>query len=422
MNYLIEKGLLNTGRLELTPTMLGRYNDALVTLGIEPTKRKKIFVDGAGWSHEVAREKRNNYYLCSGGLINPAAIIVSPDQYKKPVFFPAFSWMRPALRLFFEKYYREICDVTATHAIPIDCENGLSSLECPGDLLLLSEVLLKPQNEELTKIAKRQEELVVQFGEELNCLETEMCDAVITHRREHGDLRKRRLVMHPVNFDYCNDFYSAAFGGVAVIRGVAGKDMLIVESEEQFASMERSTRCGGAPSWYLYETHKKRDPIRHLMGADLITIPIDTFRMDPRILEEKKELMLALALCDCEEGLDWEKASSSKRKALYTKHEDQVPLLAELERFMAGLRNGTSDHELSDELALFLATPSTKLPAATQEVLWILLTRREPRNMLELYTFDKNHFVEMYQDWKPARRKWVADYLASRYSPRMLQP
>ncbi|OGG59744.1 hypothetical protein A2765_04110 [Candidatus Kaiserbacteria bacterium RIFCSPHIGHO2_01_FULL_56_24] len=422
MNYLIEKGLLNTGLVELTPTMLGRYNEALVSLGIEPTARKRIFVDGAGWSHEVAREKKDDHYLCSGSLINPVAIIVTPAQYKKPVFYPSFSWMRRALRLVFDKYHREIYDTTTTHPITLDCENGLSSLECPGDLLLLSEIVLKPSDGNLTAIASEQGELIERFREGLNCLEPDVCDAIVSHRREHGDLRKRRLGMHPVTFDFCNDFYTVAFDGVAVIRSVQGSDMLIIEDERRFEETLRNEDCASSSPWYLYDDSKKRDPIKHLTGAGLIDLPLKAFRENPGILAVKKDLMLALALCDCEEGLDWDRCTPGKRKALYSKHIDRVPLIAELEHFAAEVHKGSAGRELSMELWQFLAAPAEHVPPPTQEVLWILLTRREPQNILELYTYDKNAFVKLYKQWSDTKQKWVAGYLAARYEPRMLQP
>lgn len=413
---LLKRGLFNAGLVELSPTMLVRYNDALVSLGLEPTRRKRVLVDGVGWSPQIARERRNPYYMCSGGLVNPVAIIVSPDQYKKPVYWPIFSWMRGAMRLVFEKYHREIIDITGTHVISLDCENGLSTLEGPKDLLLLSEVTLKPNTGRLVEAAQEQAALVNRFMDGLHCLESETRNSLIAHRRAHSDLRKRRVSMQPVTFDFFNDFYTVAFGGVAVLRDVDGSDLLVMESQSDYEAIKGSDT--NAVICYLYD--QGAETTGYLANAGFLRIPYEEYRSDPALLERKKDLLLAYALCDCEEGLDWSATSPAKRKTLIKKHGAKVPhLYAELERFAAAVRRGSKSVELSRELWHYLAVPSDSIAPATKEVLWILLTRLEPRRLLNLYRYDKNKFFEVYSGWSGAKQEWVADYIQARYEPRM---
>ena len=69
----------------------------------------------------------------------------------------------------------------------------------------------------------------------------------------------------------------------------------------------------------------------------------------------------------------------------------------------------------SPELEHFLAEPTDKMPPETTQVLWTLLTRREPRNLLALYAVDKNAFLARYEMWSDKKREWAADYLVERY-------
>lgn len=412
MDRLSERKLLNAGLVRLTPHLIERYSKCLDSIGLEPVESERIDVDGIGVSPQVAAQRGNPYYLCNG-LANPLAVIISPDQYNKPVFYPPYSWMRPLMRAVFDKYHKEIIDVTGTHAISCEVENGLSTFSNADDLFLLSELNVVLHIEELQAAAARQAALLEQFQEGNQCLGEDLCDSIIQSRHEHGDLRKRRIAMPPLAFSSFADFYTVAFGGAAVLRHVDGIDLLVLESEEEYSKMKNRKKLPGQSVLYLYDEDFKL--FEKLNKADWVNVPVDHYRSDPRILEYKKELLLADALCDCERGIDWRAMTKSARKALLQKYEDRVPpIYFELERFAAGLRNGRLP-SFSQELGYFLAEPSDKLPPQTQEVVWILLTRREPRNLLALYTVDKNAFLKRYNSWSDAKREWAAGYLAERY-------
>jgi len=420
MRHFIKRDLMNAGLVQLTPTLIDRYNVCLESMGLTPTARRQVFVDGVGWSPQVAREQKNPYYLCNG-LANPTAIIVSPEQYRKPVYTPVYSWMRSLMKFFFSKYHREIADITATHVISIDFENGLSNFTGPEDLLLLSGITANPNFSELAARAQEQKKLVEHFLEGLNCLDPQVRAELGEHRREFGDLRRRRVAMSSLVFDLFSDFYTVAFDGAAVIRSGGDTDLLVLESQATFESVKSKERSVGAEICYLYDPSAK--PFELLRKARKIEFPIERFRKNPAYLVEKRDLLLGLSLCDCEPGLDWNKTPASKRKALMRKHEDKVPrLFTELERFIAALKRGTKVPSISAELWYLLAEPSHLLPTTSQEVMWILLTRRSPMNVLESYTYDKNHFFALLPQWSDAKQKWVAEYLAARYVPRMSQP
>lgn len=411
MDKLIARQLWNAGLVRLTPHLVARYNDCLASLGLPQTALTEIDIDGVGMSPQVAKEIGNPYYLCNG-FANPLAIIVSPEQYDKPVYHWIFSWQRTLMRMLFDKNQKPIRDVTGTHAIGIDLEDGLSTFEGPEDLLLLTEITAVPHIEELAQAASEQQKLITNYNDDLSCLKEDVCDAIVMSRKAHGDLRRRTIDMRALTFDSFDDFYTVAFGGAAVLRHVNGENLLIVENEDVFKKINRK-KLGSAkvfhlndPDFALFDT---------LTKAKWVNVPITRYRRDPKLLEFKKELLIADALCDCEEQVNWRALTSAARKSLMLKHREKVPAIYfELERFAAGLKAGRTLN-VSAELEHFLAEPSEKMPPETQQVLWILLTRREPRNLLALYSADKNAFVARYEGWSAAKQEWAADYLVERY-------
>jgi hypothetical protein len=413
MQKLIDRKLLNAGLVHLTAHLVVRYNACLESMGLTPTALSEIDIDGVGWSPQVAQEIGNPHYLCNG-LANPVAIIITPDQYDMPVFSPIYSWQRPLLRALFDKNQKQIRDITATHPVGIDLEDGISSFRGPEDLLLINEIIAVPHIEKLAEAAEEQAKLVTTFSEGLNSLIEDNCDALITSRRANGDLRRRKLDLKQVSFDTFDDFYTIAFGGAAVLRDVEtnGDNVLVLEDEEAFNNIDKK-KLGSAKVFYLYDAEFRL--LEKLKKAKWVAVPLRRYHEEPALLDFKKELLLADALCDCEPDVNWRSLSSGARKGLLNKHADKVPeIYFELERFGAAQKAGRQ-LGLSLELEAFLAEPTERMPPETQKVLWTLLTHREPRNLLALYTVDVNAFLQRYSNWGEAKRTWAADYLAARY-------
>ncbi len=420
MQRLLKRGLLHGGLVELnTPELISRYNRCLEIAGIEPENLSRIEIDGAGWSPQVAQVKKNPFYLCQA-LANPLAVVVSPDQFKKPVYFPTYSWMRPLLRSIFDGNFREIADITATSGIVFDFENSLGSFTGPLDLLLLTSVTAVPNTDGLTEVGKEQAELVAKFLDGNQCLNEEVRENLRSHARTHGDLRKRRLEIRPPEFNAFQDFFTVAFGGAAVLRGVSnGADVLILENESTYHGIAGAKV--DAETFFLHDP--ERAAFRFLLNAGLIRVPHEEYVKNPNLLQRKIDTLLAWSILDFEEGVDWMGLTSGQRKGLIRTHQKNLPdIYHELERFAASIQAKKKVPEISFDLILYLASPAVEFHPATQEVLWILLTRVEPRNILDLYTYDKNKFLEMYREFPKGKKEWAAQYLAAHYTPRMLQP
>ena len=421
MQRLIDRGLLQAGLVHLgTPELVGRYNECLTALGIPPTKRDQIHIDGIGWSPEVAEEHEERFYLCHG-LANPLAVIVSPEQYKKPVYFPVFSWERGLMRLIFETYHREITDITATHSISFDLENCLTRIKSPLDLLLLAEITADPDTNGISGASEMQKRLIADFLEGINCLKKGYpYKTLVDHALQFGDLRRRSLSLQPVTFNLFNDFYTVAFNGAAVLRKVGERDILVLEDDSTYQAVDLR-HSGDADIYYLH--NPSHDLITHLARENWLVLPEEEYRKNSNLLEDKREQLLAQLVLDLDPGLAWNQLRPAQRKQLVGRYDGQIPeIYFELEKAIAMLRRNGRLPKLSDELWQFLAVPAEHLHPSTKEVLWMLLTRRDPRNLLELYTYDKNYFLTLYLAWPESKREWGATYLAVRYKPRMLKP
>ena len=428
-NRLLQRGLLQAGLVPLnTPQLIQRYNTALDALGIEPTHGESIHIDGIGWSPEVARERQNNFYL-SHGTVNPLAVIVSPEQYKRPVYFPLFSWERGMMRLFFETYHREIADITATHSISIGFEDGLSVLGGPTDLLLLSEIRAVPDTGGLAEAGQGQRACIERFLDGVNCLYPQTRDDLYKSLCTFGDLQKRKVSVAPLSYDLFKDFYTVAFEGAAVLRAVGTSDMLVLAKQATYESVKDLNLADARISWVGDPNFL---PFKQLAENGWIDVPLAKYRADARLLEEKKDTLLAWHLLDdrrlCEtepllQGKAWSQLTRAQRNRILEKYGHAVPeMYFELERFTARLRGGGRLPNLSAELQHFLSAPAEWLHPSTMDVLWILLTRRDPRNILELYTVDKNHFLaDHYNHWCEAKKEWAAWYLERHYVRRMDQ-
>lgn len=414
---LLKQGLMNDGLVTLTPLQIERLNRCHERAGIPKTKRKKVRVDCIGWSPEIASELGDPLYLARD-VINPIAIILDPAQYRKPVFAPAFSWIRDAVDLFWKTNHKEIFDVLVSHAILLDLDNGLSGISGPCDLQLLTEIIARPDTGTLSKGADEQAALLDKF-KGLKCLDHDLQEEIMRSRKEVGDLRKRRVQLKPMPFNQFQDFYTIACKGAAVFRNVNGEDLLVLEDEKTYESV-RDRDCQYGRITYLYD--EEGEPFRLLHAAGWLDIPVEIFRQDHRHLERMKDILLGMLLSDVDGDETWSSMSLPKRRSLLKKegNEEKARLYFELERYAAAIKRGDGQlPDVSHELWYYLLAPTDKVPPSTREVLMILLTRKEPRRLLDLYTSDKNRFFVEYKTWPKHKKQWAAEFVASHYEKRM---
>ena len=152
----------NLYRSELIPVsgkLVERYNKCLVKLGFTPTKLTSFFIDGVGYSPEIAEEKGSTMYL-NNGEANPHAIIISPLQKGKPVYSPFHSFDKEMMQQVFRIHGDKINDITRDSAICLDFDQNIDAFYEPLDVLKYDKVsinfhlidnLNKVQKEEFSK-------------------------------------------------------------------------------------------------------------------------------------------------------------------------------------------------------------------------------------------------------------------------------
>ena len=111
---------------------------------------------------------------------------------------------------------------------------------------------------------------------------------------------------------------------------------------------------------------------------------------------------------------------SAKKKGLGVELQQKEalnPLYEELERLIRKLKKGTNvrTFDISEELLQLIAVPNGYLPPAMKNVVWRLLVRLSPVDIMKLYQYNKEGFFHFYQEWKDGQKAWAVDYLHEHY-------
>ena len=425
---LIDSGLFGKGLVTIdTRKGCTMYNAALENLGIEPTKLTKFSVDGIGWSPEIAAERGNSAYL-GFGPANRVAIIVTPEQDRKPIFLPTYSFKRRLMQNFFARSMREIADITQDACVCVEFENNMLDYQSPKDILYLEDVTVVASAGTLIEDAARQKDLVAQFmspelGRDGPRHIRQLCQGIIESAQAHGDLRRRRLEIPPLKFSLIGNFWSRAFGGVFVLR--AGAESILIVEDDQWLHKVEPER---GERYKAYALSERDAVLKRLLDEDLLTLNLKRYREDPGALEELDRLERYLtveALCAIDPECDL-LVSSTKQKGMLTAHKGQVPpVLIDLQRFRRSIASdvgGKLKPKVTEALALLLMRPNERLDLDQyQRILWMLLQRLQenPPDILTLYTHDKERFFALFDTWPPAKKRWAAVHISKHYVPEM---
>ncbi len=425
MKELVEAGLIGAGRVNVrTPEMVRRYNEALERIGQTPTELESFTIDGVGWSPEIADEKKNPLYLFQGEA-NRCAIILSPDQQGKPIYFPYASYERSLMRAYFSKYRREITDITATHPIILIFDNEITRYETPLDLVL-DYVTVKADTEGLVEAAESQKRLLAELAEDDRWIDPGLRAELAENAKKNGDLRYRNVRLADFVFKDCQSFFTEAFGGVFLIR--SKQDLLVVLENPDRAGLPLGTPRDGIRVVTL------ADPAlpKLLIERGLTTVDLGWYADHPNVLDDIRNCLVALLVTSAEPDLgSYLGLSEVQRKAILAKlPADRLVLLSALERLQRRLRREAPGPQaakgVEEELALLLTTstaPRVKNPRRDPryETTSMLLARLRSYDPLELYRADKNRFVEKFNQWPVAYQEWAKVRIKERYEPVMNQ-
>lgn len=410
MERLIEAGLFGQGLLPVSsPELVKRYNECLERLGLPPTGLSCFHIDGMGWSPEIASEKKDRLYL-SAGIANPMAVILSPDQEGKPVYFPFNSYDSLLMQRYFEKFREEIASITASAGLAIEIDDDLTAYESPRDLLLVDYVIVRSSAGLLSSGAEQQRQLVNRFMLSEDAWQDQaLRRGIIESAKAYGDLRFRKVSIPDMRFDEMRFFYTGAFKGVFIFKHLA-EEMSLVVLEEALLDAMRSRPSN------VYWACPGASLIGLLIEQQLADINLASYAEQPARLAKKRDYLVMDILSSGFPERELTSLTEGQKRTLLVELGGNVPAtLHELERLIRHLASGISvdPGELSTDLQALLLHPKADLTLLEQEVVAQLIARLEPRDVLCLFRHDRSAFYDRYLTWPRPRREWAIQTIMS---------
>ncbi|GEQ85553.1 hypothetical protein ULMS_10610 [Patiriisocius marinistellae] len=403
MKKLKEAGLFGSGLVPVSGSLAQRYNDCLAMLGVSPTSLLYFSIDAMGWSPEISEEKNENFYLNVGDA-NPNAIIISPEQKGKPVFMPSHSFDRDLMHAIFTAYNKQIRDITKDSAIVVHLDQHIDAFYSPFDLLKYKHISVSfSLLNDLTKHQKEQQQLVKKFNDGNNFIDREIHHQLLNSAKNYGDLRIRKLDFEPLSLNV-SSFYTRAFGGVFLLRDFI-KDVMVFEDIEMFKKAIKDTDHD------VMLFHKDHDELVDLLKDHLIAeIDLKAAINDERYQRIKKNVF-AGKLKTPEHGID----EILENQFLFKKYLNELDIdtrkeIMGVELYLdkLALSNQTKREDIvSNAYFKALHKPHSSLELEHQELIWKLLSKIAPLDILHLYWYDKAQFYKAYLKWNASHQDWA---------------
>jgi hypothetical protein len=390
--------------------LVKRYNDALESLSLKPTKLTSFHIDGRGWSPEIANEQSNDYL--SHGPANALAIILSPDQKDKPIYAPLTSFDKDVLGRYYTQFSIEIADLTRDIALCLELDHTPPSYISPEDALAFQGVTVKTSASGFGNAVSEQATLVKTFlDDETAWSDARLRQKIIANAKAHGDLRGRATLPADFTVNDISSFSAKMFGGLFVLRPQRGNSYLILQDKSEMPDRRKNT-------FHLQDAKL----LPRLLKENFIAVDENYYREQLDVLVSKFDSLLADALFQLEPTLEFATLSTAQRKQRIGQYSNQLPgVLFELESFMSKISTNTRvrSSEMSRELIYLLLHPHSDTQEQEREVLWQLICRAqalnvEPLDIAQLYQKDTPYFFELYQSWPGVRQDWAEGYLMAR--------
>lgn len=417
MERLIQAKLFGDGLVEIqTEELVSRYNNCLDEIGVETTKLKSFHIDGVGWSPEISQEKNNTFYL-SHGNANEYAIVITPEQYLKPIHFPFHSFDRYLMQVFFKACMNQIKDITgqAKAGIWIDMDQEFSYYQNPRDLLMIDSILVHAHaTGGLMEAAESQRKLIQKFFKDDKWMDDKLIKALIESAEKYGDLRFRSLIIPTLPYSNIRSFYSQAFGGIYVFRDEIKSYSYLMAVEHESVKREY-----GLDEKNIFLTSSP-DLIDLLLEEGITAINFNYYRDHLDVLRLKRECMVLNLMSEIHPEVFYHNLTSAQQDRYIHSIKDRLPEeFFEIERLIWGLDRNQEyqSANLSPALRRILAHPSYHLPEQIVEIVWQLLTDNEPLDILMLYTFNKRRFFLWYDKWVDSKKEWAVSVLKENYVP-----
>ncbi|MFA6526285.1 MAG: DUF6638 family protein [Candidatus Buchananbacteria bacterium] len=417
MENLVKAGLFGNGLTPVrTPALVDRYNECLKFLGLDPTTLDAFDIDGIGWSPQIAQALGDNYYLTRGSA-DQLAIILSPDQRHKPIYFPFTSFDRQLMCAYFDAFSSAISDITSTSGICLHIDSEMTDYESPADLLLIDYVMVRTIADDLTKGAQEQKNLVQEFGaSDLAWFDPKLRQKIAESSALWGDMRFRQVEIGDWRFDGLSSFFTRAFDGVFIFRQMeGGRDIVVLENDSG-----KKPRIKDTDVYFVSD----KNLLTRLKEEGLIEIDLEWYSRNMAILSEKRDCIIADVLSAFLPNINIAELNSAQLRGHLDDLKNELPkVFFDLERLIRQLDRGKTPEydDLSLDLRLVLLHPSSSLDDNLREVVGRLIARLQPRSLLCTFTYDKNLFYERYESWPESKKVWAIRELLRNYKPQMHQ-
>jgi len=421
---LIESGLFGRGLVTInTQKSVAMFNEALGSLGIEPTKLKRFDIDGVGWSPQIAAERGDPHYMGAGAT--RFGIIATPEQEGKPIHIPMFSFKRRLERQYFDRFKRPIIDTTTSSCVVQEFIHDTLLNESPKDFVFMDEVLVHSSAGRLVEMVAEQRQLADTFmGAGTAWFDGSLRTKIIVSAAEYGDLRRRRCEFPDWKFSLIGDFWARFEDKMVFVLRAGADSILIVEDEAWLPKIQPEK----GERYRVFALNERRRIIEYLIDEDLVELDLKAYKNNPDMLtwlEQLEHYLTMDAVCSLEPDCDFAEMSKGKRSRILVGRKNDIALLSELQRFKRALTSkvsGKAIPEVSDGLGLLLLRPNKKLLSQRhQDILWMLLLRLQesPPDPLLLYQHDKERFFKLFEGWTPAKKSWVSAFVSENYQPEM---
>ena len=405
MQKLKEADLYKGELIPVNGKLVERYNKCLVKLGFTETKLDSFFIDGIGWSPEIAEEKNEIHYL-NHGEANPHCIIITPLQKGLPVYNPFHSFDRELMKQVFKKHQLRIENITRDSAICVDFDQNIDVFYEPLDVLKYKNVTVKFRLvDDLDKAKKEQLELVELFKSDNNFIDETIHQKLLDSANTYGDLREREVDLENVTYS-TESFYTEAFGGIYVLKSFLSP-ILVFEDEEAYKEAIKDT------SHDVLMYHIAHDELIEKLTSHLM-IECD---VNSDITLQRYERIKRFVLSEYVNEETHSVKDVLNDSMLFKGYLNKIDVSARkrvmgLDRYLEKKKSDpkTKVADLVDrDIFVALHSPHSSLKPNDQDLVWKLLVSISPKDVLFLYWYDKEIFYDLYQTWNNSLKDWVIE-------------
>ncbi|MCI0533209.1 hypothetical protein L0Y49_03235 [bacterium] len=409
MQLLYNAGLLGNGLVLVdTPEWVRRYNECLAQMGFEKTALTSFSIDGIGWSPEIAMEKNDNYYM-SHGVANTFAIILTPDQRGKEIYFPFHTFDWDMMNHIFEQAGEQIANITAKAGLWLNLDNLVTHFRAPRDLLMVDTVIIRPTTTTgIIAGAKEQRELVSILNEDEDAWrDLRLREEIKASGKKFGDLRYKKLVIRDIPYSNFRSYYIRAFGGAFVFRGFedGGHILALLDSETNKAHFDGESILPAVDV-------KVIERLEHEGWLDRgLTRWYQDHLED---LTEKLGYIFVEICCKEYPDADLITMNESQRLGFLEKAISKLPeAYFELERASILIRQGRdiSGITLSEEAKHLIMRPAPDIPPSIREVIWKFIAKIGQKDPVTQYAHNKSGFIKEFETWPESRKAWTVRHL-----------